>query len=183
MWWNEQDGYQFLRVDLETDTVISNTLETYENGSGGTSHSQTSISHQSSSSSGNQSHSQSSSQTTIINNGQTIHSQTSQQSSSNTFLVQIGSTGCAEEARSNLFGCANPNRPQIVLSDFVPEKNVVIADLAELLSQTNLASNQANTPVGCTSDPEDGDCQEIIQNLGLPFNGAPAQEQVFFWVD
>lgn len=185
MWWNWQGGYKFLRVDLESDNAISNAIETHHNGTGGMSHSQTQTSHQSSSG-GNQT-SQSSSQTTIINNGQTTHSsstQTSQHSSSGrTFLIHIGSTGCSDEARSNLFGCANPNRAEIMLEDFNPEDDVVIADLAELLSQTDLSRNQANTPAGCMSSPEDRDCGGIIQNLGLSFNGAPSPGQAFFWVD
>ncbi|MGL4881130.1 MAG: MbnP family copper-binding protein, partial [Waterburya sp.] len=61
--------------------------------------------------------------------------------------------------------------------------NVVVADLAELLYQTDLTVNQANTPAGCMSSREDSDCTGIMENLGLSSNGTTSTEQKFFWVE
>jgi hypothetical protein len=58
--------------------------------------------------------------------------------------------------------------------------NTVTADLKSLVSQTNLAVNQANTPLGCMSEPKDGDCTGIMKHLGLPFGEQPAAAQTFF---
>ncbi len=166
MWWNWQGGYKFLRVDIETDNAIANVSQ-------------------------NTSTTQTSNQASIFKNERGMHSQTSDthdnhhgDSSSNSYLIHVGSTGCADSAQSNLFSCANPNRSTIVLEDFDPEDNVVVADLAELLYETDLTNNQPNTPTGCMSSPEDSDCSRIMQHLGLSFNGATSEEgQQFFFVE
>lgn len=154
MWWNWQGGYKFLRVEMETE-AISNVGET------------------------------SHAQATSLPNEQGTHHQTSsvhQDAGSNAYLIHLGSTGCQDSAQSDLFGCANPNRVQVVLEDFSPEDNVVIADLAELLAQSDLTTNQANTPNGCMSSPEDADCMPIMQNLSLSSNNSADSEQKLFWV-
>jgi uncharacterized repeat protein (TIGR04052 family) len=193
LWWNWQGGYKFLRADLKTEQAIANISETSDSQ---TTHSQDGTSNvqinqqttSTSNQSGSQTTSQSSSQTSIFKNGQGTHSQTStiqtsNQDGSNTYPIHLGSTGCQDSARSDLFDCANPNRANIVLEDFNPEDNVVIADLAELLYQTDLASNQANTPAGCMSSPDDSDCTGIMENLGLSSKSASSTEQNFFWVE
>ena len=195
MWWNWQGGYKFLRVDLEPDEAIANVAETSQSH---TSHSQNGhsnvqINQQTTTNTSHQGHSQTthqtSSQSSIFKNGQGTHHQTSsiqtshQDGSNNSYLIHIGSTGCQDSAQSNLFDCANPNRAKIILENFDYDNNVVIADLAELLSQTDLTRNQADTPVGCMSSPEDSDCQEIIHSLGLPFNKTSSSRQTFFRVD
>jgi uncharacterized repeat protein (TIGR04052 family) len=104
--------------------------------------------------------------------------------SSNSYLIHLGSTGCKESAQSDLFGCLKPNRTTITLEDFNPDDNVVVADIAELLYESDLTKNQANTPAGCVSSPEDSDCNSIMQRLGLPFNGVTStQGQQFFFVE
>ncbi len=164
MWWNWQGGYKFLRLDLETEKAIANVGETNPSQS---------IHH--------------------VNKGEDdahgTHGQNTdskhqghQNASSNTYLIHLGSTGCSDSAQSNLFGCNNPNRVNVTLEDFDAEKNVVIADLAELLSQSDLSTNQANTPNGCMSSPEDGDCLPILQNLNLSGDNTSEGEQNFFFV-
>ncbi|MEM8828307.1 MAG: MbnP family copper-binding protein [Cyanobacteria bacterium P01_G01_bin.19] len=187
MWWNWQGGYKFLRAEMETDSAIANAV------------SQPSHSH-----GGNHSTTKPSSQTGLFKNEPSDRPQAGNaqmehggmnhdmshgngdktNASSNSYLIHLGSTGCKESARSPLFGCANPNRATVTLSDFNPDDNVVIADLAELLFETDLGTNQANTPTGCMSSPEDSDCSGIIQRLGLSFNGMTAPEgQQFFFVE
>jgi uncharacterized repeat protein (TIGR04052 family) len=177
MWWNWQGGYKFLRVDLETAKAIANV---------GNSHTI--------STSGQVTHGQNEPNNVQLNE-QTDHQEPNGEGttsghgeeaiSSNAYLIHLGSTGCSASAQSNLFGCANPNRVQVILEDFNPKDDVVIADLGELLAQSNLSTNQANTPNGCMSSPEDGDCTPIMQNLNLsaPNNSAGDATQYFFFVD
>ena len=73
-----------------------------------------------------------------------------------------------------------PNRPEVALTGFDPDKDVVVADLAALLKDANIDQNQPETMSGCMSDPEDSDCAPIFANLGLPFGANPAKPQTFF---
>lgn len=162
MWWNWQGGYKFLRVDLETEDTITNVGD---NTNSQVTHSQTS-----------------STNTHQGHNGEqtSAHSETI---NSNAYLIHLGSTGCSDSSQSDLFDCANPNRAKIVMEDFDPEDNLVIADLGELLAQSDLTSNQVNTPNGCMSSPEDGDCMPIMQNLNLSSNSKGESAQYFFFVE
>jgi uncharacterized repeat protein (TIGR04052 family) len=99
------------------------------------------------------------------------------------FAIHLGSTGCkAADKNQNPTTCANANTSKVIFSNFDHTKNTVIADLNSLISQTNLEFNQANTPPGCMSEPNDGDCAGIMKNLGLPFGEKPAAGQTFFKV-
>jgi uncharacterized repeat protein (TIGR04052 family) len=112
------------------------------------------------------------------------HEMDHQGSQTQNFAIHIGSTGCqADTDGQQPSGCSNPNRSTTVLDNFNPENNVVVADLANLLSQTDLASNQPDTPMGCMSSPEDGDCLGIMHNLGLGFNNQPSSGQTLFRVE
>ena len=100
----------------------------------------------------------------------------------NGFAIHLGSVGCQMDATQAPVVCSQPNRAEVILTDFDPTTDVIVADLAALVSQTNLAENQVDTAVGCMSSPTDGDCAGIMQNLGLPFNDQPVREQIFFSV-
>lgn len=100
----------------------------------------------------------------------------------NGFAIHLGSVGCQMDAAQSPVVCSVPNRAEVLLTNFDPTEDVVVADLAALLSQTNLAENQENTAIGCMSSPADGDCAGIMQNLGLPFNDQSVHEQIFFRV-
>ncbi|MGV2831110.1 MbnP family copper-binding protein [Myxosarcina sp. GI1(2024)] len=118
-----------------------------------------------------------------MNHGEMQHGETERNvSSNNTFLIHIGSTGC-QETGSQSYECSNPNRSDVVLENFDPENNVVVADLANLVSQADLTSNQPDTPAGCMSSPEDMDCMPIFNNLGLSFNEETVEELTFFRVE
>ena len=199
MWWNWQGGYKFLRVDLETESPIANVADTSDRDvlvneqSTRTSHA------------GGQTTHQTSRQASIFKNGQGKHTQTSStqtshgdgehsthqsadnhnehQVSSNAYLIHLGSTGCADSAQSNLFGCKNPNRARVTLEDFNPDEDVVIADLGELLAQSDLTTNDANTANGCMSSPEDADCMPIMKNLDLAASATGESGQYFFFVE
>ena len=100
----------------------------------------------------------------------------------NGFAIHLGSVGCQMDATQAPVVCSLPNRPEVMFTDFDPTTDVIVADLAALVSQTNLADNQPETAIGCMSSPTDGDCAGIMQNLGLPFNEQPMREQTFFRV-
>jgi len=98
------------------------------------------------------------------------------------FAIHIGSTGCMPNAIKTAppAQCSAENRAGIELPGFDPQTDVVIADLAALLKDSNIDTNQEGTSAGCMSSPDDGDCAPLFANLGLPFAGRPAGKQSFF---
>ena len=98
------------------------------------------------------------------------------------YAIHLGSTGCTpNETKITVpMKCSEPNRPEIELAGFDPARDVVIADLAALLKDSNVDSNQEHTAVGCMSAPDDSDCAPLFANFGLPFAGRPAGNQSFF---
>jgi uncharacterized repeat protein (TIGR04052 family) len=100
------------------------------------------------------------------------------------FPIHLGSTGCLSGGNNEKpKSCAHPNRATVVLNRFDPSKNVIVADLAELLASSNLSQNQAKTAPGCMSEPNDRDCIGIMARLGIPFMGQPPSSQIFFRVE
>lgn len=105
-------------------------------------------------------------------------------STGSSFPIHLGSTGCQSSTISSKPStCNNPNRATVLLTQFDPSKNVVVADLAQLVAATNLNQNQPKTTPGCMSQPNDQDCIGIMATLGLPFMGKPAAAQTFFRVE
>lgn len=100
------------------------------------------------------------------------------------FPIHLGSTGCEGETTSEKpASCSNANRASVILTDFDPVKNVVVADLERLVSSANLDRNQPKTAPGCMSEPNDNDCTSIMTNLGLSFKNKSATDQTFFRVE
>jgi len=101
------------------------------------------------------------------------------------FRMHLGSVGCFYERPGVIGACTRPNRPQVSLTDFDPQSSVVVIDLAALLADSDITANQTNTPPGCMSDPDDGDCAPVFRNLGINFtDGSPTpQTQTFFRVE
>lgn len=100
------------------------------------------------------------------------------------FMIHVGSTGCqASSENQNPTNCNNPNRSKASFNNFDFSKNTIVADLKTLVANTNLSTNQPDTPLGCMSAPTDGDCAGIMLNLGLPFNGKTSSGQTFFRVE
>ncbi|MDM9385285.1 metallo-mystery pair system four-Cys motif protein [Chlorogloeopsis sp. ULAP01] len=99
------------------------------------------------------------------------------------FPIHLGSTGCESVGDNQKpSSCSHPNTAKVILGNFIPNKNVVIADLKALVADTNLTGNQTNTAPGCMSEPTDTDCSGIMANIGLPFNGKFSPGQTFFKV-
>jgi len=97
------------------------------------------------------------------------------------FVLHLGSTGCTPSQTKTTVPtqCSEPNRPEIEIAGFNPGQDVVITDLASLLKDSNVDTNQPGTAAGCMSAPNDGDCTGLFANLGLPFAGKPAGTQTF----
>ncbi len=98
--------------------------------------------------------------------------------------IHIGSTGCTpDQGQGQVSACARPNRADILLTGFDPLHGTVVADLAALLSDTDLDKNSPDTPPLCMSGGTDPDCQGVFQNLGLDLvQGTPdsSLKQRFF---
>jgi len=86
------------------------------------------------------------------------------------FRVHLGSTGCnGASASQPPTSCDRPNRPRIHFDAFNPEHQVIVADLARLLADSNLDFNTPQTPPGCEAAPTDPECGPIFSNFGLNF--------------
>jgi len=94
--------------------------------------------------------------------------------------VHLRSSGCSVDAMGNVTSCAHGNRPQTFLDGFNPNDDVLVADMARLLDGADMNANAMDTPPGCTSTPDDGDCAPIFNNLGLSFAGSVPGPQRFF---
>ena len=94
------------------------------------------------------------------------------------FNVHLGSTGCQGDQMGNISGCLNENRVSVELDDFAADRDVIVVDLAELLADTDLESNELQP--GCMSNPDDSDCEPYFRNLGLLWQDQPASSQRVF---
>jgi uncharacterized repeat protein (TIGR04052 family) len=103
------------------------------------------------------------------------------------FRVHLGSTQCASRVPTAppSVPCGRPNRGEILLSEFDPATQTIVVDMAALFADSDLESNQPETPPGCMSNAEDLDCGPLFANLGINFdNGLPDQSrQTFFRVE
>lgn len=99
------------------------------------------------------------------------------------FAIHLGSTGCkAEQKTQRPSGtCKNPNTVTVTFTDFDPTQDVVIADLAKLVVNSDVTSNTPETRSGCMSFPGDKDCPAVMRQFGLNYGKHKADsEQVFF---
>jgi len=92
------------------------------------------------------------------------------------YAIHLGSTGCTpNETKTTLpTQCAQPNRAEIEIADFDLSRDVVLADLAALLkdSDVDIAGKMMS---GCMSGPDTPACVPLLANFGL--SGRP---QTFF---
>lgn len=96
------------------------------------------------------------------------------------YNLHLGSTDCEMPTPNVVTGCGNPNRFEVEIAGFDPEKpSSVVLDVAALFATTNLDENQEGTAAGCMSAPSDSDCAPIFQRLGLPFGGEPGGALMF----
>lgn len=100
------------------------------------------------------------------------------------FSIHLGSTDCVSSTLTSPpdSQCKNPNRVIITFNNFDMGKNVIVADLAALLVDTDVDVNAPDTAPGCMSAQNDADCAHVMPAFGLPFGGKSAGEQKFFSV-
>jgi uncharacterized repeat protein (TIGR04052 family) len=99
------------------------------------------------------------------------------------FSIHLGSTDCASPSLTTPPSqCRHPNRVTITFNNFDINKNIIVADLAALLADTNVDINAPDTAPGCMSGPTDADCAHVFSAFGLPFGDIPATQQKFFSV-
>jgi uncharacterized repeat protein (TIGR04052 family) len=103
--------------------------------------------------------------------------------SGDAFLVHLGSTGCeGNPPQSPVTSCARPNRVNVELDDFDSHSDVIVADLAALLADSNIEFNTPETLPGCQATPTDPDCDAIFANFGLNLEDGtsdPSAQQFF----
>lgn len=155
LWWNWRGGYKFLRADFQISTMGAERLSPGK-GDGQVTH----------------------------GTGDSHGDNAGHGTEATGFAIHLGSTGCQVEGNAvQPTSCLNPNQAEIVLEGFDPANQRVVIDLAALVQSNNLEVNVPNTPPGCMSAPEDGDCLGIMHNLGLPFNGEPSSGQTVFQIE
>ncbi|HKP62590.1 MAG TPA: MbnP family copper-binding protein [Polyangiales bacterium] len=92
-------------------------------------------------------------------------------------VVHVGAVGCSGSTK-NGFTCAQPNRNQIALDSFDPEKNVIVADLARVFAGVDLGK-----PLECHG-PSSPACKAPYAALGLNAeNGMPLETQSVFRIE
>lgn len=94
----------------------------------------------------------------------------------------LGSTGCTPSGDPTVpaTACTNAHRPTVTFDVFDWEVNEVVADYGVLLEDSNLMQN--TNQLGCMSFPGDPDCPEVMNNLGLDYEGSVSGGQKFFSV-
>ncbi len=96
------------------------------------------------------------------------------------FWLHLGSTGCEGTVR-NITGCSAPNRVQVQLDEFKPNRDRVAIDLQRLAEGSDLTDASAGD---CSSGPAEQSCTGAFGALALPFADAPsAEQQSVFRVD
>jgi uncharacterized repeat protein (TIGR04052 family) len=103
--------------------------------------------------------------------------------------LHVGSTGCESPAAviPPEERCTRPNLPSVTLESFDFENDVIVADLASLLTGITLYESTPMPP-GCMSGFDDPDCPALFANFGLTFDtgacadGGDCSGQMFFRV-
>jgi uncharacterized repeat protein (TIGR04052 family) len=101
--------------------------------------------------------------------------------SAKAFAIHLGSTRCTPTGAGAVpaTACVHENRARIALDDLDPSRDVIVADLAELVRGVDLEVNQEKTAMGCMSAQNDADCGPLFAALGLPFPGHEPAQRVF----
>lgn len=99
------------------------------------------------------------------------------------WVIHLGSTGCknADSTAKSPTTCSHPNRAEIALKSFDPRKDVVVADLAAILSRSDVRKNQPKTAAGCMSADNDADCGGLFASLGLPHSSSTGADTPKFF--
>lgn len=101
------------------------------------------------------------------------------------FLIHVGSDGCTGRPQAGeTVTCARPNRAEIELTNFDPERDKVVLDYAKLVAEVALDMDKGGES-GCMASVSDPECVSLLGRLGLdPQSGKPGSEdQVVFSVE
>ena len=92
--------------------------------------------------------------------------------------IHLGSTGCVSPAGAIApkEPCARPNITRIYFDAFDFDQQVIVLDLAALLTDVPLYENTLMPP-GCMSGVDDPDCPTLFANLGLSLNEGICTEE------
>jgi uncharacterized repeat protein (TIGR04052 family) len=84
------------------------------------------------------------------------------------WAIHLGSTGCTPDDTKTTIptSCANPNRVDVTLKQFNPATDVVVADLASLLADSDVDTT-GKMMAGCMSGPSTPACGPLFRHLGL----------------
>lgn len=97
--------------------------------------------------------------------------------------IHLGSTACSGDPTTGAtVSCGRANRPDIVLTGFDPDTNVVRINYAALILNNDLSQDVSEQP-GCMSNPLDAECNDVFNALGLNINtGETEFDQTLFSV-
>lgn len=83
------------------------------------------------------------------------------------FLFHLGATGCkGNPVSGETVQCDRPNRLQVSLDNFDPQRQQVTLDLMRLYAGINILKDQGGA-LGCMSAISDPECKPIFQSLGV----------------
>lgn len=102
------------------------------------------------------------------------------------FNLHLGATGCTgDPALGETLSCSRPNVPSIRFASFDAASDVVLVDLAAVLSTTDLSLADAGGAPGCMSGLGDPECAPIFPRLGLVLatGASDPTEQALFRVE
>ena len=102
----------------------------------------------------------------------TSHNSGMNHSSATGFSLHLGSTECASNSTTTApKSCKNSNRIKVEFSSFNFDKNTLVIDIGKVLKNTDVTTNTPHTSPGCMSFSNDPDCVEVMNALGLPYQG------------
>jgi hypothetical protein len=89
-------------------------------------------------------------------------------------LLHLGSTACSGNPSAGSIVCTKPNRNRVRLTEFAPDVDVVVVDIAALFEGTDL--EQVTT---CHSSGEQ--CAPLLERVGIdPDDGAAMDGQALY---
>lgn len=87
--------------------------------------------------------------------------------------VHVGSTQCESNGATDppVSECARPNRATISFAAFDVDDDIIVLDVLELLSASDLTQDTTGSSAGCQSfDGDAAECTDLFPKLGLDFD-------------
>ena len=99
-----------------------------------------------------------------------------------TFFVHLGSTACAgNPVIGEDVGCSYPNRHDVTLKKFNPQRQRIAVDLKTLYAGVDVTTNGGGAG-GCMSSTSDPECPAIFSALGMKLGSSDETRQSVFRV-